>query len=204
MSPALMWGLLALGLAVVLVRRRTTAVALVALQSLVLAAAALADALGSGEDLLAGVALTLRAAVLPAILLYLVRRTRETRRVTGEGAVLLRFVLAAAVVLAAAALVPEFGLDTRAAEQASIGLLLVGIVVGATRRPLVFQALAFLVAENGVYIAALSLGGGLPVLIELGVLFDLLVIVSVVWAFGTRIHEEFGTGDTTVLRGLRD
>ena len=72
------------------------------------------------------------------------------------------------------------------------------------RRPAIFQALGFLVAENGLYLAALVAPGGLPAFIELGLVFDLVVVVSVAGAFSAKIHEELGTGDTSLLGGLRD
>jgi hypothetical protein len=34
--------------------------------------------------------------------------------------------------------------------------------------------------------------------------FDLVLIVSVAGVFSAKIHEELGTGDTTLLGGLRD
>jgi hypothetical protein len=34
--------------------------------------------------------------------------------------------------------------------------------------------------------------------------FDLVLIVSVAAVFSAKIHEELGTGDTTLLGGLRD
>jgi hydrogenase-4 membrane subunit HyfE len=40
--------------------------------------------------------------------------------------------------------------------------------------------------------------------IELGALFDLALIVVVASFFARRIHGELGTGDTHLLRGLRD
>jgi hydrogenase-4 membrane subunit HyfE len=46
--------------------------------------------------------------------------------------------------------------------------------------------------------------GGLPVFIELGLVFDLVVVVSVAGAFSAKIHEELGTGDTSLLGSLRD
>ena len=46
--------------------------------------------------------------------------------------------------------------------------------------------------------------GGLPLVIELGVAFDLVMVITVSVAFHERIFGEFGTGDTAVLRGLRD
>ena len=72
------------------------------------------------------------------------------------------------------------------------------------RRGAIFQALGFLIAENGLYLAALSAPGGLPAFIELGLVFDLVVIVSVAGVFSAKIHEQLGTGDTSLLGGLRD
>jgi hydrogenase-4 membrane subunit HyfE len=43
-----------------------------------------------------------------------------------------------------------------------------------------------------------------PAFIELGLVFDLVVIVSVAGAFSAKIHEELGTSDTTLLEALRD
>jgi hydrogenase-4 membrane subunit HyfE len=46
--------------------------------------------------------------------------------------------------------------------------------------------------------------GGVPAAIELGVLFDLVLVVTVAVAFTGKIHEHLGSGDTDLLRGLRD
>jgi hydrogenase-4 membrane subunit HyfE len=72
------------------------------------------------------------------------------------------------------------------------------------RRPTLFQLLGLIVAENGLSLLAISVPGGLPFVIELGALFDLALVVAVAAAFTRRIHDELGTGDTELLRGLRD
>jgi hydrogenase-4 membrane subunit HyfE len=53
-------------------------------------------------------------------------------------------------------------------------------------------------------VAATAVVGGMPLVIELGTVFDLIVIVVVATAFHERIFDAYGTGDTTLLRGLRD
>ncbi len=40
--------------------------------------------------------------------------------------------------------------------------------------------------------------------IELGLVFDLVVIVSVAAAFAAKIHEQLGSGDSSLLEALRD
>ena len=79
MSGLLVWLLVALGLGVVVVRRRTLAVGLVTAQALVLAVAALRAT--GGSEVVAAAALAVRAFALAALLLLVVSRTRESRRV---------------------------------------------------------------------------------------------------------------------------
>jgi hydrogenase-4 component E len=204
MSDAVIWTLVISALAVVAVRRRSVAIALVAAQSAILGVAAIADAAGESTALaVAGAALLAKAVVLPVLLLAVVTRTRETRWIA-ERHPLARLTIALAVALALVALVPRFGLESAAAEHAAIGLVALGITTAVVRGAAIFAALGFLVAENGLYLAALEAPGGLPAFIELGLLFDLVVIVTVAGAFSAKIHEELGTGDTTLLGGLRD
>jgi len=201
---ALMWALIALGFGIVVVRRRTTAIALVAVQSLLLGAVALGEAIDSRAALaVAAGALLARAVLLPLLLARVVRNTREPRRVV-ERPALSRLVGAVVAVVVAAPLVPAFGLEEQGAENAAVTLVVLGIVIAAVRTPVVLQAVGFLVAENGVYLAGLAVAGGMPGAIELGLLFDLLVVLAVAAAFGSKIHEEFGSSDTGLLRGLRD
>jgi hydrogenase-4 membrane subunit HyfE len=117
---------------------------------------------------------------------------------------LLRLAGAGAVALSAAVLVPPLGLGNAHVERVAVALVLVGIAIVVARRPAFFQLLGLIVAENGLSLLAVSVPGGLSYVIELGALFDLALVVVVAAAFAQRIHAEFGTGDTELLRGLRD
>lgn len=205
MSHALIWALVISALGVVMVRRRRVALALIALQSLLLGVQAITDAAGESTALLVGGAiLVAKAIVLPALLAVVVTRTREAQPIASERHPLARLMLALAVALAIVALMPRFGLTDAGTEHAAVGLVALGIATAVVRRPAIFQALGFLVAENGLYLAALSAPGGLPAFIELGLVFDLVVVVSVAGAFSAKIHEELGTGDTSLLGALHD
>lgn len=192
------------GLLIALVRRRRSAIALFALQSLALGMGAIAVSTGYGESSLAAVALVLRGISLPALLALLRRRTPEPRPVAAALPVSARLLLVAGSALLAAAWLPDLGTGDRAAEQGAIALVAIGIAVVALRRPTLFQAIGLLIAENGAYLLAASIPGGVPGLIELGIAFDLVAITAVVIAFSFRIHRELGSGDTDLLRGLRD
>jgi hydrogenase-4 component E len=204
-SSALVAAVLVLGLAVIAVRRRSSAIALVAAQSLALGIGSLALASGRSDDfLVASLVLLTKAAVLPVLLFVVMRRTREARLVAAAAPVLVRLAGAGAVALAVTALVPPLGLGDAQAEQTAVALVLVGIAIAVARRPAFMQLLGLLVAENGVSLLAVSVPGGLSYVIELGALLDLALVITVAAAFTQRIHMELGTGDTELLRGLRD
>ena len=106
--------------------------------------------------------------------------------------------------LCAAWLTPRLGVGSASTERAALAVVLIGITIVVTRRPILFQLIGLIVAENGVALLAVSVPGGLSYVVDLGALFDLAVVVAVAAAFATRIHTELGTGDTELLRGLRD
>jgi hydrogenase-4 component E len=204
-SGALVTLNLLLGAGVIVVRRRTAAIALVAAQSLALGAGALALAFErSDEFLIACVVLLVKGVALPALLLVVIRRTREPRLVAPAAPALTRLGGAAAVALTAAVLVPPLGLGDLQTERTAVGLVLIGIAIVVARRPAFLQLMGVIVAENGLALLAVSVPGGLSYVIELGALLDLVLVVIVAAAFTQRIHLELGTGDTELLRGLRD
>lgn len=205
MSTTVLWTLIALGLGIVIVQRRRMAIVLLCIQSMTLGVIAILDTVGSPSGLvIASLVLVARGVVLPALLWYVVSGTREPRRVAGERYALPRLLVALLATGLAVSLIPSFEFIASAEGRTAFALVVLGILIAAVRRPVVFQAIGLLVAENGVYLAGLSVAGGLPGIVEIALLFDLLLVLVVASAFGTKIHEEFGTSDTTVLRSLRD
>lgn len=197
--------LVGLGIGVIVVRRRSIATALVSLQGLVLGLAALGLEGGHGGAMaVAGAILIVRAVALPVLLVLARRRTPERALVVPTTSVATRLVLAIAVVLVAVAATPPLGLGDRVAEHGAVALLCLGIATVALRRPAILQVLGVLVAENGVYLLAIAVPGGVPAVVELGVLLDLVLVITVAVAFAGKIHERVGSGDTDLLRGLRD
>jgi hydrogenase-4 component E len=203
-SPAAVTALVAIGFGIVLVRRRSLAIVLVGAQALLLGIGALSLDTGGGGMAVAGVILLVRAAALPALLLVARSRTREPALVVPATTMVVRLVVGAAVVAVAVAALPPLGLGDRAVEHGAVALLCLGIATVVTRRPAILQIIGVIVAENGVYLLAISVPGGLPSVVELGVLLDLILLVTVTVAFSRKIHEEVGSGDVDLLRGLRD
>ena len=86
----------------------------------------------------------------------------------------------------------------------SVAVVLVAFVLMITRRDVASQAIGFFSLENGVSLAALVVAAGLPLILEVAFLFDLLVAV-VVFGLLIRVHhgraESLSTADLTSLRG---
>lgn len=90
------------------------------------------------------------------------------------------------------------------ALSVSVAVILVAFVLMIVRRDVVSQAIGFLSLENGVSLTALVVAAGLPLILEIAFLFDLLV-VAVVFGLLIRVHhgraESLSTADLTTLRG---
>jgi hydrogenase-4 component E len=71
------------------------------------------------------------------------------------------------------------------------------------RRNALSQVLALLTLENGVFLAAICLTYGMPLIVEIGVFFDVLVAAMVLGILVYRIRETFESMDVSKLRRLR-
>ena len=99
---------------------------------------------------------------------------------------------------------PVIGLNSEVAERGVLALIAFGIVTVATRKATLLQVMGIVLLENGLALAALELPSSSSVVIEIGVALDLTLIALVAAIFHERIFAEFGAGDTSVLRSLRD
>ena len=86
----------------------------------------------------------------------------------------------------------------------AIALFLIGFFTMLNRRKALSQVLALLSLENGLFLAAISLTYGMPLIVELGIFFDVLVAVMVLGILVFRIREAFDSMDVSKLRKLRE
>lgn len=86
----------------------------------------------------------------------------------------------------------------------AIGLLLTGFFLMINRRKAITQVLALLTMENGVMLAAIALTTyGMPLVVEIGVFFDVVVAVMVLGILVFRIRETFASMDVSKLNELK-
>ncbi len=85
----------------------------------------------------------------------------------------------------------------------SVAATLIGLFVMVTRRQALMQIVGLVLVENAIFLAAVSLTYGMPLVVEIGVLLDLLVGVALLGVFVGRIEETFDHADTTRLTSLK-
>ena len=88
--------------------------------------------------------------------------------------------------------------------QISIAVILIGLFIMITRRKAITQVIGLLFMENGLFLAGFSLTFGMPIIIELGVLFDMLMGVIILGIFSVQIKRAFASADLdklTILKG---
>ncbi len=205
MSNVVLISLVALGLAALTVRRPAIAAVVIAGQTLLVGGGALATTPGrSTEFLVAALLLMARAAIVSAIALLVVARVREERPHDDVHGPLVRLSGALALLLALTALVPPLGLESETAGRTATALIAIAPALVLLRRAAGFAVLAFLVFDNGIAVAAVAAPGAVPLAVELGVAFDLVLLIAVAAVFQGRILRAFGTTDTAALRSVRD
>jgi hydrogenase-4 component E len=80
---------------------------------------------------------------------------------------------------------------------ASLATAFTGFLLLATRRKAITQVVGYLALENGVFVMGLTLVEAMPLLVEIGVLLDLVVAIFVMGIIIEHISREFSSIDTT-------
>ncbi|HZY04996.1 MAG TPA: hydrogenase [Anaeromyxobacteraceae bacterium] len=184
----------------------------VALQGAVLSAPPLLLA-GGGHDpehmlLLSAGALLVKAVLIPWLMFRAIRETAVRREVEPFVTPVTSMVLGAAGVAAAFALSRSLPLPSGGQHPflvpTALGTVWVGLLLMVSRKEAVSQVLGFLVLENGVFLFGLLLSDVMPVMVEAGVLLDLLAAVFVMGIVMFDIQRELASLDTQKLQRLRD
>jgi hydrogenase-4 component E len=86
----------------------------------------------------------------------------------------------------------------------SLATLFAGFLLLMTRRKAITQVLGYLMLENGIFIFGILLSEAMPMMVEAGVLLDLLVGVFVMGIVMNQINREFSTLNTERLSALKE
>ena len=202
---------LAASFLIVGVRRMETGIKVLAGQSLLLALATVVLGLLSGiheKYLAAFLTGVVHAGLIPYILHKVAARVGACREVKSYVNVKMSFVICAGLVLTAySAMSKVFGADYGFIDKTlllvSISMMLIGLFVMMSRKLAIMQVVGLLMMENGLYLAGAGLSHGIPLVVELGILLDILVAVLIMGILAFRIDRSFDSIDTEHLKNLR-
>lgn len=156
---------------------------------------------------LAAVSFALKAIVVPLVILALLREAGT--EIAGSGALGVASEVIVSIGAAAVGFFVMGALDIKssvlpqAALSTSVAVILVSFVLIIVRRDVVSQAIGFFSLENGVSLASLVVAAGMPLILEVAFLFDLLVAVVVFGVLMRMHHGRTKTLSTESLNRLR-
>jgi hydrogenase-4 component E len=190
------------------------AIWLVAAQAVLLSVAAIGVGVATGSPhLLIGGVLTFasRGVAVPLILGWILRqspvRTERSPYLGPRSSLVVAIVIvfATAVTIDGSVISHALGgsLDAPRVLPVAVAEVLTGLLVAMTRRKGLSIVVGLLVFENGISLIAFSLTYGMPLVIELGVAFDLLMATTVIWVYTRRMLRTHGSLSTDNLRNLR-
>lgn len=210
MDQWIAFALLASALMLMQIRKISDAVYLLSFQSALLALLSVYMWTQTGlSHLLIAAFLTLvvKAAAIPLILLYTIKKIdikREAERFTGKyTSLLLGIALSVAGFYVTSRMqVPDTELG-RSFFPVAIIMIFLGMLVMIDHKKAIMQGIGFIMIENGILLTAQSVSYGMPLLVELGIFFDMLVSVIVIGILSFRIQETFESLNTEKMKNLK-
>jgi hydrogenase-4 component E len=156
----------------------------------------------------AALTLGLKAILIPWMLHRLVRRLELDRQSEPLRRPALVIMTALALVIFSYWLVlpmvqQEF-IFTRNIVAVSLAVVLIGLLMMVIRTQAVIQVLGFMSMENGLFLAAVSATGGMPLVVELGVAFDVLVAMVLFGVFFFQIRQSIDSLDVDRMNRLTE
>jgi len=156
---------------------------------------------------IAGLLFSLKVLLIPHLFNLLIKRINSNNHL---GLFLnaqfsLLFVVALAMIswyLASLVIAPPAYLEQLTLSAACF-VVLTGIFLMASRIKALAQVIGLLLAENGIFLAATIIPGGMPFFVEIALFFDVLVSVMILGLFIYRINAIFTHIDVSKLSGLR-
>ena len=203
--------LLLLAFAMLTQRRILSLIRLFAAQGFVLALSTLVVGYATDQPHLyvsAGVTLGLKVVALPWFLHWLLGKLNVQWDIEAIVNIPVQMLIGIVLVIFAFNLATPIseiaGTITRSTLGIAMASILLSFLMMITRRKAVSQVIGFLAMENGLFFAATSATYGMPMVVELGILFDVLVGSLIFGVFFFHIRETFETLDIHHLEKLKE
>ena len=85
----------------------------------------------------------------------------------------------------------------------AIALIFHGLLLMMTRKVAIVQVLGILLIDNGIFLAGFFLTEGMPLLVELGTAFDILVGIVIIGILSRQMLENYNSLNVDHMRSLK-
>jgi len=85
----------------------------------------------------------------------------------------------------------------------SIAMICIGFFIMVSRMKALSQVLGLLTMENGIFLAAAAITGGMPFFVEIAFFFDIFVFVIIIEIFVYRVNRLFTHIDISKMKSLK-
>ncbi len=207
-------GILVTAFLIVSSKSLTFYVRLFALQSILLGTLSLVIAVRYGEaHILTATALTfiVKAITIPIVLKKVIDRIRVRKEVDFSINITVSLIICGGIVILSNSVAQPIlqvqragSLFTTKVLPISIAVMLIGLFIMISRKKAVTQIIGLLTMENGLFLSGLSITHGMPLIVEVGIFFDILVAALIMGLFVFRINKSFETIDIAAMRSLKN
>ncbi|MCZ7395407.1 MAG: hypothetical protein ABOK23_01910 [Candidatus Methanoperedens sp.] len=178
------------------------------IQSFLLACVAGIVAYSTGKYdiyIVSALTLVIKALVIPYIFIYIIREIKVKREIALYVNISPSLIIGGILVVISYYLIRSINLITELSSfalTASMSLVSIGLFIMISRKKAIMQMLGILIMENGLFLGAISLTYGMPLLVELGIFFDVLIGALIMGILIFRINKTFESIDTDMLKTL--
>ena len=156
---------------------------------------------------IAGITIVVKAILLPWLLIWVVRRIQIPREIEPVLPINVTLTVAAGIVVLAFHLSASLGTVrqtiTGNALPVGVALILLGVLVMASRRKAMVQMVGLFASENGIFFTAMAVTQGMPLIIEIGVILDVVLgaLVMGILVLRVRSSVDADIADLESLKG---
>jgi len=149
--------------------------------------------------------LIIKSAVIPYIFIYIIREIKVKKEIELYVNISPSLIIGGTLVVISYYLIRSISIISELSSlalSASMSLVSIGLFIMISRKKALMQMLGILIMENGLFLGAISLTNGMPLLVELGIFFDVLIGVLIMGILIFRINKTFESIDTDLLKNL--
>lgn len=152
--------------------------------------------------------LVLKVSLIPRFLDYTIDKINMEREVKSAmgipGSLLICSLLIFIGYLIAEPMLDSLSTLGRNCLAISLSIVFIGMFMMVTRRSALTESIGLLLMENGLFLGAMTISYGMPLIVEFGVFFDVIIAVVIIGIFAYRINRTFNSIDTSFMRRLKD